>query len=331
MTYKFKNSYIKNTYTIAGMYEKDGPLGKYFDKTYNKDLYFNEKTWEKAETKLLKESIEKLMEKEKLNNKDIDLIISGDLQNQIAASSYAVKETKIPFLGLYNACSTIAEAIIIGSTFIDSKKVKNVIVSTSSHNMVAEKQFRNPTEYGTPKPKTATFTATGSAAILLTNKQTNIKVESCTISKIHDLKINNVNHMGAVMAPAAAETIYEHLKSLGRKPEYYDLIVTGDLGIYGKNILLDYLKNKYSLDITNNYNDCGVMLYDLKKQPVFAGASGPVCSALVTFGYLLKEMENKKYKKILVVPTGALFSTNMLFQKETIPSIAHAFSLEVIS
>ena len=330
MTYKFKNSYIKNCYTIAGMYEKDGPIGKYFDKTYDNNLYFKKDTWEKAEIKILKEAIDKLIEKDKIKNKDIDLILSGDLQNQITASNYAIRDTNIPFLGLYNACSTLAEAIIIASTFIESKKAKNIIVATSSHNMVAEKQFRNPTEYGTPKPKTATFTATGATSILLTNKATKIKVESCTISKIHDLKINNVNHMGAVMAPAAAETIYEHLTSLKRKPEYYDIIVTGDLGIYGKNILIDYLKEKYNLNIENNYNDCGVMLYDIKNQPVFAGASGPVCSALVTCGYLLKEMEKGKYKKILVVPTGALFSSSMLFQKETIPSIAHAFSLEAI-
>lgn len=330
MTYKFKNVFIKNSYAISGLYENDGPLGKYFDMTYKDDLYFKEKTWEQAEIKILKDSINNLLKKEKLNYNDIDLILSGDLQNQIASSSYAIRDMKIPFLGLYNACSTIAEALIIAATFIDSKKINKAIIATSSHNMVAEKQFRNPTEYGTPKPKTATFTATGATSVLLTNKSTNIKIESCTISKIWDLKQNNVNHMGAVMAPAAAESIYEHLTSLKRDSNYYDLILTGDLGIYGKNILLDYLKEKYNLDITNNYNDCGVMLYDLKKQPVFAGGSGPVCSALVTFGYILKQLEKKELKRVLIVPTGALFSPTLLFQKETIPSIAHAFSLEVV-
>ena len=196
--------------------------------------------------------------------------------------------------------------------------------------MAAEKQFRNPTEYGTPKHKTATFTATGAVSVLLSKNKTNLKVGSVTIGKICDLGINDVNHMGAAMAPAAAETIYEHLTSLGRDSTYYDLIVTGDLGIYGKNILLEYLKTKYNLDISNNYDDCGTMLYDLDNQPVLAGGSGPVCSALVSFGYLLKLMNDKKMKRILIVPTGALFSPTLLFQKETIPSIAHAISVEVV-
>lgn len=330
MTYSFKNVYLNNCYTIGGMYENDGPLGSFLDKTYDKDLYFGEKTWEKAEVKILRESFLNLLKKEKINNNKIDLLLSGDLQNQIAASSYAFRDINISFMGLYNACSTIGEAIIIAATFIDSKKINNAIVATSSHNMVAEKQFRNPVEYGTPKHKTATFTATGACSVLLSNKRTNIKVESCTISKVWDLKIKDVNHMGAVMAPAAAESIYEHLTNLGRNSDYYDLIVTGDLGIYGKKILLDYLKEKYNMDISNNYNDCGVMLYDLKKQPVFAGGSGPVCSALVTFGYIINKMKNGELKRVLVVPTGALFSPNMVFQKMSIPSIAHAFSLEVI-
>lgn len=331
MTYKYNNVYIKNTYTVAGMYENDGPLGKYFDKAYKGDLYFGQSSWEKAEIKLLEESINKLIKKEKINIDKIDLIIAGDLSNQLAISNYAVSKFAIPFLGIYNACSTIAEAIIIGGSFIDSGKISNCIVATSSHNMVAEKQFRNPTEYGALKPKTATFTATGGASMLLSCSKTNLKVESVTIGKICDLNITDVNHMGAAMAPAAAETIYEHLTSLNRNADYYDLIVTGDLGVYGKNILLDYLTTKYKLDISKKYNDCGTMLYDLDKQPVFAGGSGPVCSALVIFGYLLKLLKDKKMKRILVVPTGALFSPTLVFQKESIPSIAHAVSIEVIS
>lgn len=330
MTYKFKNVYLEDSFTISGMYEKNGDIGNYFDKVYDKDLYFGMKTWEKAEIKLLREAIDRLLDRNKLKYKDIDLIISGDLQNQIAASSYAVNGTNIAFLGIYSACSTIGEGIILASTFIDSKRVNNAIVATSSHNMVSEKQFRNPTEYGTIKPKSATFTATGGVSVLLSNKRSDIRVESCTISRVYDMQQYDVNHMGAVMAPAAAESIYEHLTSLNREVGYYDLIVTGDLGIYGKKILIDYLKEKYDIDISCNYNDCGVMLYDTKRQPVYAGASGPVTSALVTFGYLVKKMKEKKLKKILVVPTGALFSPNMVFQKSSIPSIAHSFSLEVV-
>lgn len=330
MTYKYNNVYIKDGYTIAGMYECNGPLKKYFDKKYDKDLYYGEKSFERAETKLLKDNIESILKKNKLKEKDIDLIVSGDLQNQISASNYAIRDFKIPFLGVYNACATSSEALIIASTFIESKKIKNALVSTVSHNTSAEKQFRNPVEYGAPKHKTATFTATGSASLLLTNEKTDIKVESSTIGKVMDLGQNDVNHMGAVMAPAAADTIYRHLVDLKRDIDYYDLILTGDLGIYGKSILIDYMKEKYNINLGKNYNDCGTMLYDIDEQPVFAGGSGPVCSALVNFGYVLKQMKLGKLKKVLIVPTGAIFSPTRIFQKETIPSIAHAVSLEVI-
>ena len=330
MTYKYNNVYIKDSYTIAGMYESDGPLRKYFDKKYTDDLYYGEKSFEKAETKLLKDNIESLLKKARVKEEEINLIVSGDLQNQISASNYAVREFKIPFLGVFNACATSSEAIIIASTFIESKKINNAIIATVSHNTSAEKQFRNPVEYGAPKHKTATFTATGSASLLLTKEKTDIKIESSTIGKIIDLGQTDVNHMGAVMAPAAADTIYRHLTSLKRDVNYYDLILTGDLGVYGKNILINYMKKKYKIDLKDNYNDCGTMLYDINEQPVFAGGSGPVCSALVNFSYVLKEMKKKNLKKVLIVPTGAIFSPTRVFQKETIPAIAHAVSLEVV-
>lgn len=330
MTYKYNKVYLQNTYTIAGTYEKDGPLGKYFDKTYPKDLHFGENSWEQAEIKLMKESITGILKKEHKKEKDIDIIIAGDLQNQIATSDYAIREFDIPFLGIYNACATSSEAIIIASTFIESGKVKKCIIATASHNMAAEKQYRNPTEYGTPKPKIATFTATGAVSAIIGNKKTNIKIESSTIGKIIDKGIKDVNNMGAVMAPAAADTIYRHLKDLNREPNYYDLILTGDLGKYGKEILIHYMQEVYNIDISKNYNDCGTMLYDLENQPVFAGGSGPSCSALVNFGYIYKQMKKGKLKKVLIVPTGALFSPTMFFQKESLPAIAHAISLEVV-
>ena len=235
------------------------------------------------------------------------------------------------FLGLYGACSTSVEAMIIGSILIESKKVKNAIATVSSHNMSAEKQFRNPTEYGAPKPKSATFTSTGSASILLTKEKTDIKVESSTIGQIIDLNQNDPNDMGKVMAPAAIDTIKRHLKDLNRKPDYYDLIVTGDLGVYGKEILKDYMLEEYDINLENNYNDCGVMLYNLTKQKeCLAGGSGPVCSALVSFGYIYHEMKKKNLKKVLIVATGALLSPTMVYQKENIYSIANAISLEVV-
>lgn len=330
MTTKYNNVYIQDTYTICGNYENDGPLSKYFDKKYEKDLYFGKQSWEKAEVHLLKEANSNLLKKTKQKQEDIDILISGDLQNQIAASDYMAREFNIPFIGIFEACATIGEGLILGSTFIEGKMAKKIIVSTSSHNMVAEKQFRNPTEYGTPKPKTATFTATGAASILLTNKKSKIRIESSTIGKVMDLGVTDVNHMGAVMAPAAGEVIYNHLKDTKRESNYYDLILTGDLGIYGKEILKDYLMTKYNIELNDNYNDCGTMIYDIENQPVFAGASGPVCSALTVFGYIYKEMLKGKYKKVLIVPTGAVFSPTFTFQKETIPSMANAISLEVV-
>lgn len=328
MTSKFNNVYVGDTYTIASVYEKDGPIANYFDLVYDNDLYYGMNTFESAEEMMLHDSIRKLIIKSKMKDSDINYIISGDLENQIAASDYAMRSFNIPFLGIFNACATFGEGILIGANFIEGKRSNNIIVSTSSHNMVAEKQFRNPTEYGAPKKKTTTFTSTGAASMLLTNKKGKIKVTSATAGIVQDKEITDVNNMGAVMAIAAADTIERHLKNLKQKPSYYDLILTGDLGCYGKEILVEYLKTK-NIDISKNYDDCGLILYDRNKQDVFAGASGPASSALVLCSYILKEMERGKYRKVLLVPTGAIFSPTRVFQKDSIPSIAHAISFEV--
>ena len=330
MTFRYNDVYVEDTATVAGPYEKEGPLKKYFDKTFD-DLYFQEKSWEKAEIKSVKESLKLLHKKLGLKRGEVDVILGGDLQNQIAATTYGAYDYSKCFLGIYGACSTSVEGMILGCSLIDSKKVKNAIITISSHNMAGEKQFRNPTEYGAPKPLSATFTATGSASILLTKEKTDIRVESSTIGRIIDFSQNDPNDMGKVMAPAAIDTIKRHLKDLNRDSDYYDLIVTGDLGVYGKEILMDYMQEEYNLDLSNNYNDCGVMLYDLENQKeCLAGGSGPVCSALVSFGYIYHEMKKKKLKRVLIVATGALFSPTMVYQKENIYSIANAISLEVV-
>jgi len=328
MTRKFNNVYVSDVYTIASVYEKDGPISDYFDLVYDKDLYYGMDTFEKAEEKMLGDSINKLISRAKLIDSDIDYVIAGDLENQIAASDYAMRDYNIPFLGIFSACATFGEGVALGANLIEGKMAKKVIASTSSHNMVAERQFRNPTEYGAPKKKTTTFTSTGAASMLLTNNKSEIRVTSATVGMVQDKGINDVNNMGAVMAIAAADTIKRHLKDLKIDANYYDLILTGDLGIYGKEILIEYLQSD-GIDISKNYNDCGLILYDREKQPVFAGASGPGCSALVTCAYILKEMKRGKYKRVLVVPTGAIFSPTRVFQKSSIPSVAHAFSLEV--
>ena len=328
MTTKFNNVYIEDTATVASVYEKDGPISSCFDKVYGDDLYGGCNTFERAEEKMLFDSIKMLLDKTKLKDDDIDYIISGDLQNQIAASDYAMRNFDIPFLGIFSACASFGEGLLIGSNFIEGKRANKIIVSTSSHNMVAEKQFRNPTEYGAPKKKTTTFTSTGAASLLLTNKKSKIKVSAATAGRVCDKNITDVNNMGAVMAISAADTIERHLKDLKIKSDYYDLILTGDLGCYGKEILIEYL-NTRGVNLSKNYDDCGLILYDIHKQNVFAGASGPATSALVICSYILKEMKKGKYKRVLVVPTGAIFSPTRIFQKDSIPSIAHAISLEV--
>lgn len=330
MTFKYKNVYVGETATFAGPYEAKGLLKRKFDRIIN-DLYVGEKSWEKAEIKLSKESINILLQKIGKQATDINLIIAGDLLNQLVSSSYAIKDFSFPFLGIYSACANIMEGVIIAASMIDGGKIDNAIITTSSHNLSSEKQFRNPTEYGAPRPSTATFTATGGASLYLTNDKTDIKVEASTIGKIVDLGINDPNNMGAAMAPAAADTIYRHLKDLNRGVSYYDLILTGDLGIYGKKILIDYMNQEYNIDIKNNYDDCGTMLYNFNNQKeVLAGGSGPVCSALVIYSSIFEKMKKKELKKILLVPTGALFSPTIIYQKENILGIAHAVSMEVV-
>ena len=330
MTYKYDNVYVMDASTVVGPYEKKGPLGDKFDKSYD-DLYNGEKSWEQAEVKLLEESISILLKKINKKKEEIKLVVSGDLLNQVTSSSYAVQKYNIPFLGVYSACASSVEGMVIASSMIDSGKIDNAIVSTSSHNMSSEKQFRNPTEYGAPKPKTATFTSTGGASLFLTSEKTNIKLESTTIGRVIDKGQNDPLNMGAVMAPAAADTIYRHLKDLNRDPSYYDLILTGDLGVYGKEILIDYMKTEYGLDISHNYNDCGTMLYDLNNQKeVNAGGSGPVCSVLVLYSHILNLLKQGKIKRVLLAATGALFSPTFVYQHIDINAISHAVSLEAI-
>ena len=331
MILNFRNVYLDNASTVCGPYEAKGPLSKNFDKKYTEDLYCKEKSFEKAEIRLLEDSIKILLKKTKLTSKDIDLVIAGDLLNQIASSCYGALNLKSPFLGIYTACATSIEGMLIGSTFIDSGKVNNALISCSSHNMSSEKQFRNPTEYGSPKPETATFTATGGASVLLSNKPSRIRVVNGLIGTIIDYNQKDAFNMGAAMAPAAADTLYKYLTETNTKASDYDLILTGDLGKYGKEILKGLMLNEYNIDISKNYNDCGTMLYDLEEQKeVMAGGSGPVCSALVNYSTIIKGLMENKYKKVLLIATGALFSPIMLYQKENILSIANLICLEAI-
>lgn len=327
MTFNYDNVYLNETSTITGPYESKGPLKKYYDKYYD-DLYFGTKTWEQAESKIIVESVNLLLSKLGKKKQEIDLHISGDLLNQVVATNYASVSIGIPLIGIYSACSTSVLSLILASNMIDKKQISNCIVSTSSHNNGSEKQFRQPVEYGGPKKKTATFTTTGAASAYLSNMKSKIKVESATIGKVVELGINDSSHMGAVMTPSAADTIYQHLKDTKRDIDYYDLVLTGDLGIYGKDILKEYMKLEYNIEM-KKYDDTACMIYDIKKQQVNAGGSGPACMPLVVYSYILDKMKKKEYKKVLLVATGSLHSTTMVNQKLPIPSVSHAISLEV--
>ncbi len=317
----FKNVYINDNAMIVGPYEKAGKLN--FNNALT-DFYDNEKTFEDAEIKMQSTVLDKLLYNHNLRPDDIDVIVGGDLMNQITATSYNLKDYNIPFLGIYSACASFAESVIVTANLLDTRFFKKGVVITSSHNLTSEKQFRFPVEYGALKPKRSTFTATGAVAALLTNQESNIKVESATIGKVIDYGIKDTFNMGAVMAPAAARTILDHLKDLKRDINYYDLILTGDLGEVGTNILTDFLYQNNKIKLKNHL-DAGMQIYT-EDQETFAGASGPVALPLVLFNKILNQ---KKYKKILVVATGSLHSPVMCNQKHTIPAIAHAISLEV--
>lgn len=328
MTIFYNNVFLNEVSTVTGPFEKVGLLGEYFDKSYT-DLYMGEKTFEKGEIKLVRDSLNILLRKSKINKSNIDLIVGGDLLNQITATTYGSIGIG-DFIGIYGACSSSVLGMIIVSNFIEGGFISRGISVVSSHNMTSEKQFRYPTEYGAPRPNSSTFTSTGSASCLLSNKKSNVRVESSTLGRIIDFEENDPNDMGRVMAPSAIDTLLRHLKDTGRDVSYYDLILTGDLGKYGMEIFKDYLDKEHDITLSN-YNDCGVMLYDLEKQrDIHAGGSGPVCSALVVYSYIYKLMKKKKLKRVLFLATGALFSPLLLYQKENINSICHAISLEVV-
>ena len=325
MTIKFKNAYLSDNYTIAGPHVKDGPL-KYDDDI--NDYYDDEDTFEKCEIKQLSKSINCLLKRINKKENEIDLLLSADLLNQITISNYTMKDIKIPFFGLYNACASFCEELFIASSFIDSKNFNNIIISNSSHNLTSERQYRNPIEYGCPKYMYQTFTVTGATSALVTSKKTKIKITSGTIGKVVDKGSKDALNMGEVMTPSAVETLNDHLKELKIKPDYYDLILTGDLGKYGEEIFKEYAKKVYGYEL-KNYKDSATLIYDKNDNETGAGGSGIACLPLVTYSYIIPNMLNKKYKKVLLIATGALMSPTTVNQKMSIPSISHAISLEV--
>ena len=322
MTYHYNNVYINSKYSLLASTKYSPIIKDNVDKCMD-DYYMGEKTIELAESKYQETTIKGLLNKNKLLSNEIDVLISGDLQNQILSSTLASSKFKIPTLGIYSACASFIEGLIIGSTLIDKNENQKAIISTSSHNLVSEKQFRFPIEYGAVRKRVNTCTATGSISTLLSNQKSNIKVESSTIGFVTQTNHKDANDMGSAMAPSCAEVLFKHLNETNRKPDYYDLILTGDLGEYGTKIMKLYFKKKSNYDL-KNVIDSGSIFY--KEENVYAGASGPACLPLTLFDYILKQ---NKYKKILLIATGSMHSVVSTNLKVPIPSISPAVSLEV--
>lgn len=326
-TWVFQNHiFVNATGTAVGPKEAEGPLGKYFDISYD-NLHCGEKNWELAERRLMSDSIQQAMQKGNISNSQIDFFLAGDLLNQTVTANYVARELGIPFLGMFSACATSMETLALGAAFIDGGFANRVLATVSSHNATAERQFRYPTEYGGQRPKTATSTVTGAGTVLISKEHSDIKITAATIGKVQDFGITNPFDMGSAMAPAAADTIRQHFEDLGRSAADYDLIVTGDLSGVGAPITKQLLFEE-GYELGSIYNDCGLMIYDADQEEVFAGGSGCACSAVVTYGHLLQEMQKGNLQRIFVVATGALLSPIMMNQKETIPTIAHGVVFE---
>ncbi|GFP77644.1 stage V sporulation protein AD [Clostridium fungisolvens] len=318
---------IISSSAIGGPFEGKGALAEDFDFTHD-DIWVGEESVEKAEKKLLEQSCNTTMSKVNMEKEDIQFFISGDLMNQIISSSFTARSLEIPFLGVFGACSSSMEGLALASLLVDSKAAEFVLTGASSHNVAVEKQFRYPTEYGAQKPPTAQWTVTGAGTALVAAQGDGPRVTSATIGKIVDMGISDPYNMGAAMAPAAVDTIEKHFKNLDIDPSYYDLIATGDLGKVGHQIAADLLK-KHGMEMpSDRFTDCGLMIYK-DDQPVMAGASGCGCTATVTYGHLIKRMKKGELKRILVIATGALLSPLSYQQKESIPCIAHAVSIEM--
>lgn len=329
-TYAFKNPpMIEQCFTVVGKKEGEGPLGIFFDKIIQ-DEYVGQKSWELAEGKLLAMAIDELLKKANVKKNEVDLILSGDLLNQLTASHFAIRDLDTPFIGLYGACSTFALSAGMASIFIDGGFARFVIAATSSHFCSAEKQFRYPLELGCQRPPTSQWTVTGAAAFLIkpNSNEKKPRITHFTVGRILDFGIKDPNNMGAAMAPAAYNTLLTHFEDTKRDFGYYDLILTGDLGYVGRELLVELLK-KNGIQTWQVLFDCGILMFDKKTQDTNAGASGCAASACVFGGYLYKLMLQMTFKRILIIPTGALLSASTVQLGESIPTIAHALAIEI--
>lgn len=327
--------YIIAGASIVGKKEGEGPLGQHFDQIIE-DPMIGKESWEEAESELLKLTAERVLVNAGLKNTDIRYLIGGDLLGQLIATSFGIAKLQIPLFGVYGACSTMGEAMTIGAILVEGGFANRVLSITSSHFAGAEKQFRFPLDYGNQRPYSASWTVTGSGAVIIADQSThrktgenNIVITGVTSGKIVDYGIKDSMNMGAAMAPAAFETIKQNFEDLDIRPDYYDKIITGDLGYVGKNILIELLNEK-DYDIGDRYMDCGIEIYDKEAQDTHAGGSGCGCSAATFTGYILKQLKEGVWKRVLFVPTGALLSQVSFNEGNTIPGIAHAVMVEAL-
>ena len=323
--------YINASASIAGKKEGEGPLAELIDMIGEDDL-FGCNTWEEAESSLQKDAVYLAMGKAGLESKEIQYLFAGDLLGQSIATSFGIKAYEIPLFGLYGACSTCGESLSLGSMAIDGGFARNVICVTSSHFASAEKEFRNPLEYGSQRPLSATWTVTGSGAFVLgkeAGEHVRGMITGITTGKIVDYGLKDSMNMGCCMAPAACDVIYQNFIDFGRQPSDYDKIITGDLGSIGQRALIDLVAEK-GYDISGNHMDCGMEIFDPKTQDTHAGGSGCGCAAVTLSSYILKQLEEKKWKRILFIPTGALLSKTSFNEGKTVPGIAHGVVIESV-
>ena len=317
----FNTPAILSAASVVGKYEHEGALGSYFD-IHDISDKFGQDTWEKSESETQRLAMNLALSKAGMTDHDLDCIFAGDLLNQCVSSAYGLLEFDTPMFGLYGACSTAAEGLILAAMNVNSGMFKHAAVVTSSHYCAAERQFRYPLEYGGQRPPTAQWTATGSGAFIVGNESGDAFITEVLPGRTIDKGINDASNMGAAMAPAAVDTLTRYFKESGNPPDMFDLIVTGDLGAEGYAITLEYMK-RAGYDIANNYSDCGLLLYDRNKHDVHSGASGCGCSAVVLAGFLMDQLKSNKLGDILFVGTGALMSPQSLQQGLNIPAIAH--------
>ena len=321
-----KQPKIIGWYSVAGKKESEGPLGETFSRIV-KDEYFGEKTHECAERKFFVTAIQGAMQSAAVQP---DIVFAGDLLNQIVSSSFAMREIGLPFVGIYGACSTMALSLINAATYLEAGLAKTTLAVAGSHFATAERQYRTPLEFGNQRPPTAQWTVTGAGAtVLSTDKKSKIAVTCATIGRVVDFGIKDVNNMGAVMAPAAADTLERHFQNTKTKPADYDAIFSGDLGQIGEEALRDLLKER-GYNLGENYYDCGKMIY-FGSQKVDMGGSGCGCSAVTLNGFILDKFKRGDYHKVLFMATGALLSPTTCYQGESIPGIANAVVIEEVT